>query len=228
MLSFTRLALLALLLSTASAAQQQQKEDHYGALGIPRSASRTDVKRAFRDLARAWHPDKLHAEGGAFEGVDPSEVEETDAAEAREKFVAINLASEVLSDSARRRAWDDSKDGGDPALMELLPIRGLSWGAGCESMLLGCPGKLNTASTGPLLELGAASSTAGCALACERHPSCLAWMFYFPAATPAAPDDSDDASESSDDTSSVAWTGKCTGRTTLDWRLNTDEHASSG
>ena len=225
MLSFTRLALLALLLSTASAAQQQQKkEDHYGALGIPRSASRNDVKRAFRDLARAWHPDKLHAEGGAFEGVDPSEVEDTDAAEAKDKFIAINLASEVLSDPARRRAWDDSKEGGDPALMELLPIRGPSWGAGCESMLLGCPGELNTAYAGPLLELGAASSTAGCALACERHPRCLAWMFYFPAATPAP----DDESESADDTGSVAWTGKCTGRTTLDWRLRTDEHASSG
>ncbi len=63
--------------------------DYYEILGISRDASSTDIKRAFRKLARELHPDvNKH---------DP---------EAEEKFKQAAEAYEVLSDSQRRETYD--------------------------------------------------------------------------------------------------------------------------
>src|SRR4051794_26323808 len=63
--------------------------DYYEVLGVDRSASDTEIKKAFRGLARELHPD--------VNDHDP---------EAEEKFKAAAEAYEVLSDPERRRTYD--------------------------------------------------------------------------------------------------------------------------
>jgi molecular chaperone DnaJ len=68
-------------------------KDYYGILGVHRDASADDIKRAYRQLARQFHPDV---------NPDPG---------AQEKFKEINAAYEVLSDPKKREIVDL---GGDP------------------------------------------------------------------------------------------------------------------
>ncbi|WP_117215680.1 molecular chaperone DnaJ [Allorhizocola rhizosphaerae] len=68
-------------------------KDYYGILGVPRDATADDIKRAYRKLARQYHPD-----------VNPDPA-------AAEKFKDINAAYEVLSDDQKRQIVDL---GGDP------------------------------------------------------------------------------------------------------------------
>jgi molecular chaperone DnaJ len=62
--------------------------DYYDVLGVPREANKDDIKKAFRKLAREYHPD----------------VSEHPDAEAR--FKEINEAYEVLSDDEKRARYD--------------------------------------------------------------------------------------------------------------------------
>lgn len=64
-------------------------KDYYATLGIAREASQEDIKKAFRTLARKYHPDVAK-----------------DKKAAEEKFKQINEANEVLSDPAKRRKYD--------------------------------------------------------------------------------------------------------------------------
>ncbi|MCL2706616.1 MAG: J domain-containing protein [Dehalococcoidia bacterium] len=64
-------------------------KDYYGILGISRGASDKDIKDAFRKLARKYHPD-----------VNPGNKT------AEDKFKEINQAYEVLSDSQKRKKYD--------------------------------------------------------------------------------------------------------------------------
>ncbi|XP_062581123.1 dnaJ homolog subfamily C member 16-like [Saccostrea cucullata] len=63
-------------------------EDLYDVLGIRRSASTKEIKQAYKNLAREWHPDK---------NKDPS---------AADKFTKINEAYETLGDPERRSQYD--------------------------------------------------------------------------------------------------------------------------
>ncbi|MBN2043311.1 MAG: molecular chaperone DnaJ [Candidatus Aenigmarchaeota archaeon] len=65
------------------------EKDYYDILGIDRDASEDEIKKAFRHLARKWHPD-----------VNP------DNKEAEGKFKEINEAFEVLKDPEKRSAYD--------------------------------------------------------------------------------------------------------------------------
>ncbi|MCX7970735.1 MAG: molecular chaperone DnaJ [Negativicutes bacterium] len=66
------------------------KRDYYEILGVSRSASDEEIKKAFRKLARKYHPD----------------VNKDNRKEAEEKFKEINEAYEVLSDRQRRSRYD--------------------------------------------------------------------------------------------------------------------------
>ena len=67
-----------------------QFKDYYEVLGVPRAASDDDIKKAFRKLARQYHPDVAKTKKGA-----------------EEKFKEINEAYEVLSDPAKRKKYDE-------------------------------------------------------------------------------------------------------------------------
>ena len=67
------------------------QRDYYDVLGLSRSASADDIKKAFRRLARQYHPD-LHT------GSRKSEMEK--------KFKELNEAQEVLSDPDKRKKYD--------------------------------------------------------------------------------------------------------------------------
>jgi molecular chaperone DnaJ len=64
------------------------KRDYYDILGVPRNASADDLKSAFRNLAKKYHPD-VNKEPGA-----------------EEKFKEVNEAYAVLSDDQKRAAYD--------------------------------------------------------------------------------------------------------------------------
>lgn len=66
------------------------KRDYYEVLGVPRNASATEIKKAYRQLARQYHPD----------------VNSGDQA-AEEKFKEVKEAYDVLSDPARRERFDN-------------------------------------------------------------------------------------------------------------------------
>ena len=65
----------------------RRKRDYYLVLGLGRDATETEIKRAFRELARKYHPDVNSADEG-------------------EKFREINEAYAVLSDSTTRARYD--------------------------------------------------------------------------------------------------------------------------
>ncbi|HZI34034.1 MAG TPA: DnaJ domain-containing protein, partial [Candidatus Binatia bacterium] len=67
-----------------------QYKDYYQILGVPRTASDAEIKKAFRKLAREYHPDVAK-----------------DKKKAEEKFKEINEAYEVLSDSSKRQKYDE-------------------------------------------------------------------------------------------------------------------------
>lgn len=65
--------------------------DHYAALGLDSTATLADVKKAFRQKASLHHPDR------------------NTAADAAARFRAVQEAYEVLSDEAKRQAYDDNR-----------------------------------------------------------------------------------------------------------------------
>jgi molecular chaperone DnaJ len=80
------------------------KKDYYELLGVKKSASAEDIRKAFRKLARKYHPD-----------VNPGDKV------AEEKFKAMSEANDVLSDPKKRKIYDQVgyySDNIDPATAE--------------------------------------------------------------------------------------------------------------
>src|ERR1700691_816054 len=67
------------------------KRDYYEALHIPKSASLEEIKKAYREAALRYHPDR---------------VPEKEKKEAEEKFKEISEAYAVLSDPQKRALYD--------------------------------------------------------------------------------------------------------------------------
>src|SRR5262245_39654664 len=64
-------------------------KDYYKILGVDRNASAEEIRKAFRKLARQYHPDVAK-----------------NKPQAEEKFKEINEANEVLSDPEKRKKYD--------------------------------------------------------------------------------------------------------------------------
>lgn len=64
-------------------------KDYYAILGVARTASEEEIKKAFRKLARKYHPDVAKGKG------------------TEEKFKEVNEAYEVLGDPAKRKKYDE-------------------------------------------------------------------------------------------------------------------------
>ena len=65
-------------------------KDYYDVLGVARKANDEEIKKAFRKLARQYHPDVAK-----------------NKTIAEERFTEINEANEVLRDPENRRKYDD-------------------------------------------------------------------------------------------------------------------------
>lgn len=76
-------------------------EDYYKTLGVSKSATEDEIQKAYRKLARKYHPD-LHA--------DESEREKE---KAKQNFQAVQHAYDVLSDKKKRRMYDQMGPGFD-------------------------------------------------------------------------------------------------------------------
>ena len=63
--------------------------DYYATLGVPRTATQAEIRKAFRRLAREHHPDVNKGDAGA-----------------ERRFKEVSEANEVLSDSEKRKAYD--------------------------------------------------------------------------------------------------------------------------
>src|SRR5206468_12348852 len=92
-------------------------KDYYALLGVKKTASPEEIRKAFRKMARKYHPD-----------VNPSDKK------AEEKFKEISEANDILSDEKKRKVYDQFgfySDNIDPAAAEAASRRGYG-GAGAS------------------------------------------------------------------------------------------------
>src|ERR1700748_1105140 len=81
-----------------------QTKDYYATLGVKKTATAEEIRKAFRKLARTFHPD-----------VNPNDKK------AEERFKQISEANDVLSDPKKRKIYDQLgyySDNIDPAAAE--------------------------------------------------------------------------------------------------------------
>src|SRR5262245_34529049 len=93
-------------------------DDYYQALGVARGASSDDIQKAYRKLAKKYHPD-----------LNP------DDKAAQKKFKEVQLAYDVLSDEKKRKMYDQFgpafeqiHQGGGPQWSGQMPPEGFDFG----------------------------------------------------------------------------------------------------
>ena len=77
-----------------TALKQSKEKNYYKILGVPRTAEPSQIKKAYREMALKWHPDK---------NADNKD-------EAEKMFMDIGEAYEVLSDEEKRGRYDRGED----------------------------------------------------------------------------------------------------------------------
>ena len=103
------------------------KKDYYELLGVKKSASAEEIRKAFRKLARKYHPD-----------VNPGDKV------AEERFKAMSEANDVLSDPKKRKIYDQVgfySDNIDPATAEAYARAGQSGGGGSSGAAADFPAR---------------------------------------------------------------------------------------
>src|ERR1700757_3316456 len=89
-------------------------KDYYGTLGVKKTATAEEIRKAFRKLARKYHPD-----------VNPNDKK------SEEKFKEISEANDILSDEKKRKVYDQLgfySDNIDPAAAEAAARGGYGGG----------------------------------------------------------------------------------------------------
>jgi molecular chaperone DnaJ len=92
-----------------------QHKDYYAMLGVKKAATAEEIRKAFRKLARKYHPD-----------VNPGDKK------AEEKFKEISEANDILSDDKKRKIYDQFgfySDQIDPAAAEAAARAGQTYGS---------------------------------------------------------------------------------------------------
>src|SRR5690242_21905440 len=97
------------------------KKDYYETLGVKKAASADDIRKAFRKLARKYHPD-----------VNPGDKA------AEERFKAISEANDVLSDPKKRKIYDQLGYYSDNISPEAAEAYARAVGGGCAGGFPGC------------------------------------------------------------------------------------------
>lgn len=76
--------------------KQSKKRDYYKILGVKRNARNKDIIKAYRKLAKQWHPDNFS--------------DEKEKQNAQKRFIDIAAAKEVLTDAEKRQKFDNGMD----------------------------------------------------------------------------------------------------------------------
>lgn len=102
-----------------------QPDDWYALLEVQPGASAEELKRAYRDLTKVWHPDRFASDAALRR-------------KAEEKLKAINEAYESIL-AARAEGWDSAMDSEPPAATRAEPsphqkmVRNRTWALTCAA-----------------------------------------------------------------------------------------------
>ncbi|KAF2657813.1 TPR-like protein [Lophiostoma macrostomum CBS 122681] len=103
-----------LLQKAHSLLKRSKQKDYYKVLGVSRDAEERDIKKAYRKLSKAYHPDKASANNLTPE-------------DAQKKMAAVNEAYEVLSDPELKARFDNGDDPNNPEQQQ-NPFQGSPFG----------------------------------------------------------------------------------------------------